>query len=76
MSRPEEFTIHIEADGRIILDGRGMEETSYRRILELLRETIGPARPLALDRSDPPGRHLARLREKRGRSGRRLGRQG
>ena len=42
MAHPEEFTITIEPDGRIILDGQGMHETSYRRILELLEATVGP----------------------------------
>jgi hypothetical protein len=57
MSQPEEFTIHIEPDGRIILDGAGMHETSYRRILELLEETVGPVRHLDAS-EEPPSTHV------------------
>lgn len=55
-ARPEEFTIHIEPDGRIILDGQGMRETNFRRIIELLEETVGPVQQLEVSPSDPPER--------------------
>jgi hypothetical protein len=60
MSRPEEIVIHIEPDGRIVLDGREMQETSYKRILDLIRETVGPAHAVEVDGGEPPTRHLKR----------------
>ena len=57
MAQPEEFTIHIEPDGRIVLEGEGLSETSYRKIIELLEETIGPVREIQLSPQDPPRRH-------------------
>ena len=58
MATPEEFTIRIEPDGRIILDGKGMHETSYQRIVELLGEAVGPIHQLDVKPGDPPGRYL------------------
>lgn len=51
MAKPEEFEIEIGPDGKIRLDFRGMEVESYRRIVEMLRDTVGPIE--ALDVSDP-----------------------
>lgn len=42
MNHPEEFTLTIMPDGRIVFDGAGMQETNYRRILDLLEDTVGP----------------------------------
>ena len=64
MAEPEEFTIHIEPDGRIVLDGAGMHETSFRRIIQLLEETVGPVRQLDVS-TDPPGMHLNPTRSSR-----------
>lgn len=49
------MTIH--ADGRIELDFRGMEATSYRRIIELLQDTVGPVEPAETETEEgtPPG---------------------
>ena len=58
MAKPEEFRIQIEPDGRVVLDGRGMELTSYRRIVELLEETVGPVQELDRAPDDPPQRHI------------------
>ena len=58
MSRPEEFTIRIEPDGRIVLDAGELQESSYRRILELLAETVGPVQPLDAEQADPPRRFI------------------
>jgi hypothetical protein len=57
MAKPEEFKFTIDKDGKILLDFRGMEEASYRRILELLQETVGPAEALEAqaDEAEPPG---------------------
>jgi hypothetical protein len=74
MSRPQEFTIHIEPDGRIVLDGRQMEDASYRRILELLQDTVGPARPLEVE-GDPPERYLTGQTEAGRQTGRRTARE-
>ena len=52
--KPEEFTIRIEPDGRVILQADGLQETSYRRILELLEETVGPVREIEAAPGDPP----------------------
>ncbi len=60
MSQPEEFQITIEPDGRIILDGRGLHETSYRRILELLEATVGPVQELQRAPGEPPATALHR----------------
>lgn len=65
MARPEEFKITIDKDGRIHLDFRGMEESSYRRILEALQEAVGPveAAGTQFDEADPPGvRELRKAR--------------
>jgi len=56
--KPEEFRIQIEPDGRVVLDGRGMELTSYRRIAELLEETLGPVQELERAPNDPPRRYI------------------
>ncbi len=53
MAKPEEFEIEIGPDGKIRLDFRGMEVQSYRRIVEMLRDTVGPIE--ALDMSDSEG---------------------
>lgn len=45
MSGPEEFTLTIMPDGRILFQGAGVEETDYKRILEFLEEMIGPVTP-------------------------------
>lgn len=58
MTRPQEFTVHIEPDGRIVLNLDGLEETSYRRILDLLAETVGPVQEVGLSPEDPPRRFL------------------
>lgn len=58
MAKPEEFKIRIEPDGRIILNIDGMEESSYRRILELLEETVGPVSEVNIEPGDPPSRHI------------------
>lgn len=57
MARREEFKVTIDKDGRIHLDFRGMEESSYRRILEALQESVGPveAADTQFDEADPPG---------------------
>lgn len=64
MSRPEEFTIHIEPDGRIVFDSGGMTETSYKRILELLADTVGPVQPIA-DEAPPERRIVGGRKAKR-----------
>lgn len=46
-------------DGRIVLDMNGIQETSYRRILDLLSETVGPAQVVEMLPSDPPQPHLS-----------------
>jgi hypothetical protein len=56
--KPEEFTIRIEPDGRVIFQGEGLQETSYSRILELLQETVGPVREIEAAPGDPPTRIL------------------
>ena len=58
VAKPEEFTVRIEPDGRIILEVEGLEETSYRRILELLEETVGPVRQIEAAGGEPPTRHI------------------
>jgi hypothetical protein len=63
VAKPKEFTIVIEPDGRIILDVGGMQETSYKRILEYLEETVGPVRLVEVSPSDPPQRHLQPVHE-------------
>jgi hypothetical protein len=78
VSKPDEITIHIEPDGRIVVDGREMDEVSYRRLVELLEETIGPARELNAGPGEPPP--AARLtakkdREKRKAKEQKLGRE-
>lgn len=57
MAKPEEFKFTIDKDGKIVLDFRGMEEASYRRILQLLEETVGPteAAEAQADEASPPG---------------------
>lgn len=57
MSRKEEFDVIITPDGKIRLDFRGMKEESYRRILEVLQETVGPVEPLEAEaeQDSPPG---------------------
>lgn len=57
MAKPEEFKFTIDKDGRVHLDFRGMEESSYRRILELLQETVGPTEAVEAqrDEAEPPG---------------------
>ena len=57
MSTPEEFEVVIGKDGRIRLDFRGMNEESYRRIVQVLEETVGPAEALEAEAEEasPPG---------------------
>lgn len=57
MGRPEEFRFTIDKDGRIQLDFRGMEEASYRRILQMLEEMVGPveAAEAQAEEAPPPG---------------------
>ena len=65
MARPEEFEITIDADGRIVLNFNGMTETSYRRIVEVLRETVGPIESLELEaeEGDPPQVNLRKAQD-------------
>jgi hypothetical protein len=65
MSRPEEFTIQIEPDGRVIFKSGELEESSYRRILELLEETVGPAQAVEAGQADPPRRSLSKHKDER-----------
>lgn len=58
MKKPDEFTVRIEPDGRILFETEGLEETSYRRIVEYLEETVGPVRTLEVEPGDPPRRFL------------------
>lgn len=58
VARPQEFSITIRPDGKIILDMNGVRETSYRRIIEFLEETVGPVSELEVTPSDPPERHI------------------
>jgi hypothetical protein len=60
VNQPEEFKIHIEPDGRIIIEGAGLEGASYRRILDFLAETVGPVRDIA--DADPSDARLDLLR--------------
>ena len=62
MAKPEEFIIHINPDGRVVFDGREMEESSYRRIVELLEATIGPTHTIDTPPAPPPGRHFRPVR--------------
>ena len=54
MSKPEEFKIHIDDEGRIRMDFRGMKPSSYRRIIEMLEETVGPVSIPDLGEDEPP----------------------
>lgn len=56
MAEIEEFEVTIDRDGRIRLDFRGMSESSYRRIVEVLQETVGPVERLDLEAGgdEPP----------------------
>lgn len=56
MAIPEEFEVVIGADGKIRLDFRGMSVESYRRIVEVLQETVGPAEALDIESEEdaPP----------------------
>lgn len=58
MAKPQEFTITIDKDGQIILDMNGVREKSFKRILELLEETVGPVRVVEVTPGDPPQRRL------------------
>ena len=58
MAKPEEFTIRIEPDGRIVLERGDVQETAWRRIVQLLEETVGPGREIEVAPEDPPTRHL------------------
>jgi hypothetical protein len=62
VATPEEFEVIIDKDGRIRLNFRGMCETSYRRIVEVLQETVGPAEAaeIGAEEAAPP-----RVRETR-----------
>lgn len=57
MAKSEEFKFTIDKDGRVKLDFRGMEESSYRRIVEMLQEMVGPveAEEAQRDEAEPPG---------------------
>ena len=59
MAKPEEFTIHIEPDGRIILNEETMRTVSMKELLQLLEETVGPSHVIELAPEDPPTRHLS-----------------
>ena len=67
MAKPEEFEVLIDRDGRIRLDFRGMRESSYKRIVEVLRETVGPVEAINIeaDDVDPPDVHERRPTESR-----------
>ena len=65
MARPEEYIIHIDADGRITLDGKDIHETSWRRIVDLLEETVGPVRHVQVNPEDPPRPRLHREEPRR-----------
>ena len=56
MAEREEFEVSIDANGRIKLDFRGMSESSYRRIVQMLEETVGRVEPLDLEAGEdaPP----------------------
>lgn len=54
MAKPEEFEVIIDKDGRIRLDMRGMSAESYRRIVEVLNETVGPVQEVESEEDDPP----------------------
>lgn len=56
MTLNEEFEVKITKDGRIYLDFRGMKESSYKRIVDLLQETVGPVHPheIPAGEDDPP----------------------
>ena len=54
MAKPEEFEVIIDKDGRIRLDMRGMSAESYRRIVEVLQETVGPVQEVESEEDDPP----------------------
>ena len=66
MSIPEEFEVRIDKDGRIHLDFHGMEESSYKRIVEVLRETLGPVEEVTVEaeEADPATVELRRLNQK------------
>ncbi len=57
MAKAEEFKIVIDKDGRIRMDFRGMSGESYRRIKEMLEETVGKTERIELAAGDamPPG---------------------
>ena len=59
MAQREEFEVTIGPDGHLRLDFRGMNEESYRRIVEVLKETIGPVEPIGIvaEEGEPPGVH-------------------
>lgn len=58
MAKPEEFTIHIEPDGRILVEGRTLQEMPYRRLAEWLEETVGPVHHIDFEAGDPPRAHV------------------
>lgn len=61
MAKPRDFSITIRPDGQIVLEVDGQQETAYKRILEFLEETVGPAQALELAPADPPERRLNQL---------------
>lgn len=54
MADAEEFKITIDRDGRIKMDFRGMNEESYRRIVQMLEETVGTVKPLEVEAGEEP----------------------
>jgi len=57
-AQPEEWTFHIEPDGRIVMDGVDLDNASLRRLIEHLEETVGPVREVAAQEGDPPRRFI------------------
>ncbi len=58
MPQPEDWTIRIAPDGRITLEANGVTTTSWRRIVQMLEETVGPVAEVPLSPEDPPRRFL------------------
>ena len=56
MAEREEFKIKIRKDGRIEVDFRGMKIESYRRMVELMEEMVGPVRQIdeETEEAQPP----------------------
>ncbi|GEM_PF-5444021 len=54
MAEAEEFEIVIEPDGQVRMDLRGVSAESYRRIVDLLRETVGHVQEIEVGDATPP----------------------